>query len=95
MVIAATSTEFVHISVTVPSGVDTGSTPVRVAVVAHRNNPDDAEWHTAAWVGTEVRILVGPGTDIELAAGDYRVWINIDPPGGEDIVRKSGVLSVT
>lgn len=95
MVIAATSTEFVHISITVPSGVDTGSTPVRVAVVAHRNNPDDDEWHTAAWVGTEVRILVGPGTDIELAAGDYRVWVNIDPPGGEDIVRKSGVLSVT
>lgn len=93
--IPATSTEYLHIPVTVPSGVDTGSTPVRVAVVAHRTNPDDDEWHTAAWAGTEVRILIGPDTDIELAPGDYRVWVNIDPPGGEDIVRKSGVLSVS
>ena len=95
MVIPSTSTEFVHVSVTVPAGVDTGSTPVRIAVVAHRANPDDDEWHTAAWGGSDARVLVGPGTDIVLAPGDYRVWINIDPPGSEDIVRQSGVLSVT
>lgn len=93
--IPATSTEYLHIPVTVPTGIDTGSTPVRAAVVSHRANPDDDEWHTAAWVGTEVRILIGPGTDIELAAGDYRVWVSIDPPGSENVVRKSGVLSVS
>ncbi|MFF0736881.1 hypothetical protein ACFYVK_35370 [Streptomyces chartreusis] len=95
MVIPSTSTEFVHVPVTVPAGVDTGSTPVRIAVVAHRANPDDDEWHTAAWAGSDARVLVGPGTDLVLTAGDYRVWIAVDPPGAENIVRQSGVLSVT
>lgn len=95
MLVPATSTEYLHIPVTLPAGVDTGSTPVRVAVVAHRTDPADSEWHDADWVGTEARILIGPGSDLALTAGDYRVWINIDPPGAEDIVRKSGILSVT
>jgi hypothetical protein len=95
VLIAATSTEYLHIPVTVPAGVDTGETPVQVAVVSHRANPDDDEWHPAEWDDAEVRIMIGPGTDIVLAAGDYRVWINIDPPGGENVVRKAGVLSVT
>lgn len=94
MLIPASSTEYLHVPVTVPAGVDTASTPVRVAVVAHRANPADNEWHPAEWDDTEVRILIGPGTDIVLVAGDYRVWISLDPPGGEDVVRKSGVLSV-
>lgn len=95
MVIPASSTEFMHIPVTVPAGVDTGSTPVRVAVVAHRANPADTEWHAAAWAGSDARILIGPGTSIVLAQGDYRVWINIDPPGSEDVVRKAGILTIT
>jgi len=93
--IPATSTEYLHIPVTLPGGVSTGSTPVRVALVAHRTNPDDDEWHTAAWVASEARILIGPGTDIELVPGDYRVWVNLDPPGGENVVRKAGILSVS
>lgn len=95
MVIPSTSTEYLHIPVTAPTGVDLDSAPVQIAVVAHRANPADDEWHTAAWADNDARILIGPGTDIVLAAGDYRVWINIDPPGSEDIVRQSGVLSVT
>lgn len=93
--IPASSTEYVHVTATLPAGVDTGSTPVRIAVVAHRNDPAAGEWHAADWVGNAARILVGPDSDLELAAGDYRVWINLDPPGAENIVRKSGVLSVT
>lgn len=95
MLIPATSTEYLHVPVTLPDGVDTGSTPVRIAVVSHRADPGDSEWHTAHWVDTEARILIGPGTDIELMPGDYRVWINLDPPGGENVVRKAGILSVT
>jgi hypothetical protein len=93
--IPAISTEYLHIPVTLPTGVDTASTPVRVAVVAHRADPADSEWHAADWVGGEARILVGPSSGLVLTAGDYRVWINLDPPGAESIVRKSGVLSVT
>ncbi|WP_328336754.1 hypothetical protein [Streptomyces violaceus] len=95
MLIPASSTEYLHIPVTLPAGVDTGSIPVRVAVVAHRANPADTEWHTAAWDDTDVRILIGPGSDLTLTAGDYRVWINLDPPGAENVVRQSGILTVT
>ena len=94
MLIPASSTEYLHIPVTLPAGVTTGSTPVRVAVVAHRTNPDDDEWHTADLAAGDARILVGPGTDLELDPGDYRVWINLDPPGSEDVVRRAGILSV-
>lgn len=95
MVIPATSTEYLHIPVTPPPGVDLTGAPVRIAVVAHRANPDDDEWHTAEWADDDARILIGPGTDIVLTAGGYRVWISVDPPGAENIVRQSGVLSVT
>jgi hypothetical protein len=95
VVIPSTSTEYVHIPVTIPAGVDTGATPVRVAVVAHRNNPTSSEWRAADWVGSVVRLLIGPGTDTILTAGDYRVWVTLDPPGAENIVRKAGVLSIT
>ncbi|NUP15370.1 MAG: hypothetical protein HOZ81_04560 [Streptomyces sp.] len=94
MVIPATSTEYLHVPVTAPTGTNLTGVPVRIAIVAHRADPDDDEWHNADWVGSDARLLIGPGTDTVLAAGDYRVWINIDPPGGEDIVRKAGILSV-
>jgi len=95
MVIPAASTEYLHIPVTAPTGVDLTVAPVRIAVVAHRADPADNEWHTAAWDTGTARILIGPGSGLELTAGDYRVWINIDPAGSEDIVRKAGILSIT
>jgi len=95
MVIPASSTEYLHVPATLPAGVDPGATPVRIAVVAHRDNPTSDEWHAADWAGGDARILIGPGTDIALTAGDYRVWINLDPPGSENVVRKSGVLTIT
>ena len=95
MVIPASSTEYLHIPVTPPPGVDLTGAPVQIAVVAHQANPDGDEWHEATWVDGAARILIGPGTDIVLAAGGYRVWISVDPPGAENIVRQSGVLSVT
>jgi hypothetical protein len=95
VVIPASSTEFLHVPVTLPAGVDTGATPVRVAVVAHRDNPSNTEWHDAEWAGSDARILIGPGSGITLTAGDYKVWINLDPPGSENVVRKAGILSVT
>lgn len=95
MVIPATSTEYIHIPVTLPAGVDPGSSPVRIAVVAHRNNPADTEWHTADWIGSDARILIGPDSEaLTLVRGDYRVWINVDPPGAENIVELAGHLGV-
>lgn len=95
MVIPASSTEYLHVPVTAPAGTDLAGMPVRLAVVAHRASPADSEWRTAAWSGANARLLIGPDTDTVLVAGDYRVWINIDPPGSEDIVRPAGILTVT
>jgi hypothetical protein len=95
VVIPASSTEYLHVPVTLPAGIDTGSTPVRIAVVAHRADPADSEWRDADWVDGAARILIGPDSTLGLAAGDYRVWINLDPPGVENVVRKAGILSVT
>jgi hypothetical protein len=94
-VIPATSTEYLHIPVTAtPAGTDLTTAPVRVAVVAHRTDPASSEWRTADWNAGVARLLIGPGGDIALARGDYRVWINIDPPGSENVVRRAGILTV-
>ncbi|MFJ7963148.1 hypothetical protein [Streptomyces sp. NPDC096324] len=95
MLIPSTSTEYLHIPATAPTGVDLTGAPVRIAVVAHRDNPDDTEWRTADWNDGNARILIGPDGDLELAAGDYNVWINIDPPGSENIVRRAGTLGIS
>ncbi|WP_141753670.1 hypothetical protein [Streptomyces luteocolor] len=94
MQIPASSTEYLHVPVTAPAGVDLTGAPVRIAVVAHRDNPAPAEWQPADWIGSDVRLLIGPGTELALARGDYRVWISVDPPGAENITRMSGHLGV-
>lgn len=98
MVIPATTTEFVHVSVTPPAGVDiTGTTPkLAFLPVTNRNNPEAGDWHTGDWDGTDARLLVGPdGGALTLARGDYRVYVSFDPPGSENIVRLSGYLGIT
>jgi hypothetical protein len=95
MVIPASSTEYLHVPVTAPAGVDLAGAPVHIAVVAHRANPAADEWQTAAWADGAARILIGPGADLVLTAGDYKVWVRVDPPGAEDIVRRAGILTVT
>lgn len=94
MQIPASSTEYLHVPVDAPAGVDLTGAPVRIAAVAHRDNPAVSEWKTAEWVDGDARLLIGPGTDLVLARGDYRVWVSVDPPGAEAITRMSGHLGV-
>jgi hypothetical protein len=95
-VIPASSTEYLHVPVTAtPAGTSLTGVPVKIAAVAHRTNPTSSEWHTASWDGTTARILIGPDTSLQLAAGDYRIWIHIDPPGAEVVIRRAGILTVT
>ncbi|WP_394436271.1 hypothetical protein [Streptomyces sp. SGAir0957] len=95
MLIPASSTEFVHVPVAAP-GVDLTGLPVRVAVVAHGDNPADTEWHAAEWAEGAARLLIGPdGGALTLSRGTYRVWVSFDPPGAENIVRLSGSLTIT
>ena len=95
MLIPASSTEYLHIPVTAPAGTDLTAAPMRIAVVAHADNPADAEWHAAEWADGDARLLIGPdGGALELGRGNYRVWIAVDPPGAENITRQAGVLRI-
>lgn len=95
MVIPASTTEYVHVPVTAPTGTDLAGSPVKVAIVAHGDNPSGDEWHTAEWADGRARLLVGPdGGALTLTRGTYRVWITFDPPGAENIVRLAGSLAI-
>jgi hypothetical protein len=95
VVIPASSTEYLHIPVTAPAGTDLTGAPVKIAIVAHRNNPSGVEWKTAEWVDGEARLLIGPdGGALTLVHGIYQVWVSVDPPGAENVVRQSGMLNV-
>jgi hypothetical protein len=96
VLIPASSTEYLHIPITGPAGVDLTTSPVRIAVVLHADNPAEDEWRTAEWADGEARLLIGPdGGALELTRGTYRVWVAFDPPGAENITRQSGMLSIT
>lgn len=78
MDIAASSTEYLHVTVTAttPDGAPaTLTTPPRIAVLAHNGSPEEDDWHTGAWSDGAARLLVGPeGGALELSPGPYWVW---------------------
>lgn len=99
MVIPATSTEYMHVPVTPPAGVDITGTPPEVAIlpVSNKADPVPGDWRASTWTdGTVARLLIGPnGGAVTLPVGEYRVWVHVDPPGAEDIVRPAGYLGIT
>jgi hypothetical protein len=99
VLIPATSTEYLHVPVTAPAGVDITGTPPRLAILParDRDNPLPEDWLTGEWTsGPVARLLIGPGGGaITLTPGDYRVWVSVDPPGSENIVRMAGDLSIS
>jgi hypothetical protein len=96
VVIPASTTEFVRVPVPAPPGVDLVGSPVRIAIVAHGDNPSDDEWMAAEWADGHARLLVGPdGGAIVLTRGSYRVWVTFDPPGPENVVSLSGSLRIS
>lgn len=91
MVISAASTEYVTLSVTTaPAGADLEGTTPRFAILASgpkRPAPMETDWINGEWASdTDARILVGPDSAMPLEQGIYRVWVNIDPPGQENVV---------
>lgn len=99
MVIPASSTEYVTVTVTTqPAGVDLTGTPSRFAFLpdTRRSNPTAADWLTGEWDDADTaRILVGPAGETSLTRGSWHVWIEIDPPNDELVVRRAGTLTVT
>lgn len=99
MVIPATSLEYVNVTVsTAPAGVDLSGNAPQFAFLADtsRGNPSSGQWLTGEWDDDTARILVGPTSgDVALTRGDWHVWVKIDPPNDEVVVRRAGTLTVT
>ena len=99
MVIPASSTEYLHVPVTAPAGVDITGSPPKIAIlpVHIRANPVSEDWQTGQWTeGTTARLLIGPdGGAVTLTPGLYQVYVAVDPPGAENIVRIAGYLSIS
>lgn len=74
--IPSISKEYLHVPVTGQGDVD--SFPVEIAVIPNgQEEPAGGDWHTAQWDGTDAKILIGPGTDVELDDGTYQVWVRL------------------
>jgi hypothetical protein len=78
----------------VPYEVDATAWPVEIAIVPiTAGEPADADYHAAAWEGLEATLLIGAGTAVDLAVGEYMVWTRITTPTQRP-VRRSGSLTI-
>lgn len=88
------SREYVFIDLETPDNLSTAS--AEVAFMSAEAIPNTEDWHNADLVDNwSIRILVGPGSvnAVELAPGDYQIWIKIiDFP--EAPVRRPGMLVI-
>lgn len=89
MKVPSISREYLHVPVT---GA-TGSMPVEIAVVARTAEPVDEDWQAALWDGSDAKLLIGPGTDLALAAGFYSVWVRVTAAPELPVLR-SGLLQI-
>lgn len=89
--IPSTSKEYLTVPIT---GLEGGET-AEIAVVAPTvEEPASGDWKPATLVGSDAKILLGPGTALPLPNGVYRIWVRItsDP---EIPVLRSGLLRIT
>jgi hypothetical protein len=96
--IAATSTEYVHVSVQAAIGgtAVTLAAPPELAIlpVGSTANPTPEDWITGEWSGSWARILVGPnGGVVTLSPGRYTVWVTF-AAGAETPVYRAGKINV-
>ena len=95
--ISAVSVEYVYVPVT--ANVDLDEQPVTFAFVPGNAAPTGAtSWAVGVWVGEvapvrTARVLIGPGTAVELQPGEFSVWVRVDDDP-EEPVRKAGTLTV-
>lgn len=68
--------------------------PVEIAVIPRAaGEPTDADYHPATWDVSDATLLIGAGTSLELAPGEYAVWTRLTA-GSQRPVRQSGLLTV-
>lgn len=87
--VPASSKEYLHIP------VEDGSAgiPGEIAVVAAGVEPVETDWKPASWDNGVYKLLIGPGTSLQLVAGTYTAWVRLDAPP-EKVVRRSGPVQV-
>lgn len=96
MDLAATSTEFVKVSVTASADGSpiTLTDPPKMAFLSGTGDPVSGDWHPAEWHSGNARIMVGPdGGTLTLTPGTYWVWATWTA-GAETPVERSGRLRV-
>lgn len=96
MDLAATSTEFVKVSVTASADGSpvTLTDPPKMAFLAGNSDPASGDWHPAEWHSGYARIMVGPdGGALTLTPGTYWVWATWTA-GAETPVERSGRIRV-
>lgn len=56
--------------------------------------PAEDDWAAAAWDASRAKILIGPGTAMELPDGLYRIWVRVSA-APEKPVLPSSLLQIT
>ncbi|GGU62745.1 hypothetical protein [Streptomyces lavendofoliae] len=94
MDVAATSSEYLHITVTATLAGDplTLTTPPQIAIIPGSTNPAEDDWHTGTWADGHARIRLGPG-GITLTPGTYWTWIRF-AAGSEQPVHRAGRIRI-
>lgn len=90
--IPSSSIEFVKVTVTGDWTVDM---PVSMAIVIADSEPVSGDYKTAAWDGTQAKILIGTGSSVgALTEGLYGVWVKITATPEIPVIY-SGQLRIT
>lgn len=91
--IPKSSVEYVVVDVASPSVIDV-AWPVAIAIIPKTKiRPEVADWKVSEWQDDSARLLIGPGTSLELASGHYDVWVKVTA-APEDAVRRAGSLEI-
>lgn len=73
---------------------DATAHPAQIAIVLEAlGEPADEDYYDAPWDGTDATLIIGAGSSVELAVGEYVVWTRITT-ATERPVRRSGTLTV-
>lgn len=94
--IAESSREFIRVAASADAAINGApidlTTPPKIAFLTGSDNPDDADWHDAAWDDGYARLMLGPD-DVALTVGTHWVWITF-AAGAEQPVERAGRLRV-
>lgn len=89
---AASSKEDIYVA----WGVEAVGLPVQIAIIplaSPEAEPEDGDYRDADWDGTYAKLLIGAGTTVALAPGQYVVWGRLTA-GTRRPVRRSGLLTI-